>query len=192
MIVRYLAVVSMFALWFGAATAKAEWFKKAHRASRRHIDWPHPFVVPDRIAARAPFGVMINNGWRTQNTLSDEHFDEETGVLNEAGELKVRDILTYSPVEHRTVYVLQARNPQLTDIRNRSVRRFAGRLATPSDGPQVSSTKVRPRGWSADYINTIGTRYNATTPDPRLPPAQNGGGLGGGGGSSMGGGGAGS
>lgn len=191
MIARFAVAASLLALLLGPGQAQAEWFKKAHRDYRRNVDWPQPFVVPDRIAARAPFGIMINNGWRTQNTLSDDHFDEESGVLNEAGELKVRDILTYAPIEHRTVYVLQARNPQLTDVRNRSVRRFASRLATPSEWPQVSSTKVRPRGWSAEYINTIGTRYNATTPDPRLPPAQSGGG-GMGGGSSMGGGGAGS
>lgn len=188
MIVRFAAALSL-ALLLVPGSVQAEWFKKAHRDYRRNIDWPQPFVVPDRVAARAPFGMMINNGWRTQNTLSDEHFDQDTGALNEAGELKVRDILTYAPAEHRTVYVLQARNPQLTEIRNRSVKRFASRLAAPGEWPQVAGTRVRPRGWSADYINTIGTRYNATTPDPRLPPSQ---GAGMGGGGSMGGGGAGS
>ena len=61
---------------------------------------------------------MINNGWRVQNTLGDDHFDADTGLLNEAGELKVREILAASPPEHRTVFVLQCattrRRPPVT------------------------------------------------------------------------------
>ncbi|MGH7139833.1 MAG: hypothetical protein ACREHD_29185, partial [Pirellulales bacterium] len=93
---------------------RAEWFHSWRRGADRNRCWPAPFLEPDRMAARAPFAVMINNGWRTQNTLGDDHFDTDTGLLNEAGELKVREILAYSPPEHRTVFVLQARDEQET------------------------------------------------------------------------------
>lgn len=171
------------------APAKAELFQRMKRDHRRNSCWPAPFLAPDRMAVRAPFAVMINNGWRTQNTLSDEHFDTETGMLNEAGKLKVRDILSYSPPEHRTVFVLQAHDEEMTAARNRSVNQFAARINTFSEGPMVAGTNIRPRGWPAENVSSIGTRFNASMPDPRLPAPTTGGGAGGGGGGGSGGGG---
>ncbi|HWB13582.1 MAG TPA: hypothetical protein VG826_30435 [Pirellulales bacterium] len=150
--------------------AHAELFKRMHRDYRRNNCWPSPFLVPDRVAVRAPFAVMINNGWRVQNTLGDEHFDSETGILNDAGRLKVRDILSYSPPQHRTVYILQATQDELTMARRRSVGEFVGSLHTVSEAPLVAETSLPPRGWPADSVSAIGTRFNATMPDPRLPP----------------------
>jgi hypothetical protein len=163
------------------------------RGYHRNVCWPAPFLAPDRMAVRAPFAVMIDNGWRLQNTLSDEHFDGETGMLNDAGKLKVRDILTYSPPEHRTVFVLQAHYDQLTDARRRAVSDFVSSLNAISESPLVADTNIPPRGWPADNVSAITTRFNATMPDPRLPPPMMGmggtGGSGSGGGSSGGGGG---
>lgn len=167
-----------------ASQAQAELFKRAHRDCQRNKCWPAPFLVPDRIAGRAPFAVMINNGWRLQNTLSDDHFDSNTGMLNEAGELKVRDILTYSPPEHRTVFVLQARDEEATTARNRSVSEFVSHIPVVSSVPLVAQTSIRPRTAPAEYVNTIGTKFQETIPDPRLPAMTSGmgGGSGGGGG----------
>jgi uncharacterized membrane protein YgcG len=184
---------------FGAAVlfllpgmSDAQWFQKARREAERNRCWPAPFLAPDRMAVRAPFAVMINNGWRAQNTLGDDHFDTDTGTLNEAGELKVRDILTYSPPEHRTVFVLQAQNEDVSAARNHSVSELVAKLQPYGQGPLVAGTNLRPRTAPADYISTIGTRFSATTPDPRLPASAGssaGGGGGGGGGGSGGGGG---
>jgi hypothetical protein len=172
-------------------SSQAEWFHQLRRDAQRNRCWPDPFLQPDRMAVRAPFAVMINNGWRTQNTLGDDHFDTDTGLLNEAGELKVREILAYSPPEHRTVFVLQARDEQETVARNRSVSDLVARLHPYAESPAVAVTNLRPRTASAEYINTISSRFNATTPDPRIPASQSGGGMGGGGGGGggMGGGG---
>ena len=168
----------------------AGWFHNLRRDAQRNRCWPAPFLQPDRASVRAPFAVMINNGWRTQNTLGDDHFDTDTGMLNEAGELKVRDILTYSPPEHRTVFVLQAQNEEVSAARNRSVSELVSKLQPYGQGPLVAGTNLRPRSASADYINTIGTRFNETTPAPRLPSSSTGGGggSGGGGGGGAGGG----
>lgn len=169
--------------------SNAELFPRLRRATARNRCWPAPFLEPDRMAVRAPFAIMINNGWRVQNTLGDDHFDADTGLLNEAGELKVREILAASPPEHRTVFVLQARDDQETAARNRSVSELVAKLNPVSAGPLVAGTNIRPRTASADYINTIGNRFNATTPDPRLPASSSGSMGGGGGGGSGGGGG---
>jgi hypothetical protein len=162
----------------------AGYFRKVFR---RNNCWPQPFIIPDRIAVRTPFAIQVNKGWCIQNTLHDEHFDAETGMLNEAGELKVRDILTENPADHRTVFVLRASKPALTSARHQSVEEFASKITENDEVPQIAETRVRPRTSSADYINTIGTRYAQSTPDPRLPQSATGGGSAGGGGGSSGG-----
>lgn len=154
-----------------------EWFSLMRRDCRRNNCWPQPFNVPDRMAVRSPFEVMIRNGWQVQNTLSDEHFDSETGELVGAGELKARDILIAHPRGHRQIYVLRGRSPQDTANRERSVAKFAQKILHPGERPQISESEVRPRGWSAEYINNIGARYNASAPDPRIPSSSGGGGT---------------
>jgi uncharacterized membrane protein YgcG len=194
MLVRLTLTALAALLFLLPGQAHAELFKRMHREYRRNNCWPNPFLVPDRISVRAPFAIMVNNGWQVQNTLGDDHFDSETGMLNEAGKLKVRDILTYSPPEHRTVYVLQAHQDELTAARRRSVGDVVSGLNAISEGPLVADTNIPPRGWPADNVSSITTRFNATQPDPRLPAASagygsSGGGGGGGGGSGSGGGG---
>jgi len=167
--------------------AEAQYFRKVFR---RNNCWPQPFVIADRIAVRTPYAIEVNKGWCIQNTMHDEHFDSETGMLNEAGELRVRDILTENPVDHRTVFVLQANKSALTAARHQSVAEFASKISENGEVPKIAETRVRPRTSSADYINTIGTRYAESTPDPRLPQAtgsgSSSGGSGGGGGSAGG------
>jgi hypothetical protein len=166
----------------------AEWFAKLRRDTQRNRCWPEPFLRPDRVAGRAPFAIMINKGWQMQNTLGDDHFDPGSGMLNEAGQLKVHDILTYSPPEHRTVYVLQDTDAEVTAARNRSVTELVSKLQPLGQGLLVAGTNIRPRTSSADYVNSIGTKFNESTPDPRLPAASSAG-MSGGSGSSSGGGG---
>lgn len=154
-----------------------EFFSKMKRDFRRNNCWPQPFIVPDRMTVRSPFEVMIRNGWQVQNTLSDDHFDPETGRLSGAGELKVRGILLESPPAHRQVFVLRGKNPEDTASRQLSVQEYAATILHPGEMPQIAESHVRPRGSSAEYINNIGARYNASAPDPRLPSASGGGGA---------------
>ena len=113
MMARFVCVVS-FSLVSLACTvpARANWigefFYCMARDTKRRNCWPKPFVCPDRQAVRAPFVVMVNNGWRFQNMLGDHHFASDTGELNEAGRIKVRWILTQAPQQHRSVYVYKA------------------------------------------------------------------------------------
>ncbi|HUY32566.1 MAG TPA: hypothetical protein VMV69_07265 [Pirellulales bacterium] len=167
---RFTWILLALAAWF-PQRAEAGNFKKVFR---RNNCWPQPFIITDRIAVRTTMAVQVNKGWCIQNTLHDEHFDPETGMLNEAGELKIRDILTENPADHRTVYVLRANKPALTAARHQSVGEFASKITENGEVPQIAETRIRPRTASADYINTIGTRYAQSTPDPRLPEATGG------------------
>jgi hypothetical protein len=169
---RFALILLALAAAWSPQGAEAQYFRKVFR---RNNCWPQPFIIADRVAVRTPFAIQVNKGWCVQNTLHDEHFDEETGMLNEAGELRVRDILTENPADHRTVFVLQANKPALTTARHQSVEEFAAKIAENGEVPQIAGTRIRPRTSAADYINTIGTRYAQSTPDPRLPQSANGG-----------------
>lgn len=162
------------------ASAEAQIFRNfaAHmnRDFRRNNNWPHPFVGPNRAAVRAPFRTMVANGWRLQNTLGDHHFDAETGKLTEAGELRVRSILTENAEEHRSLFVLHGRNKHQSEARLESVREFSSQvLAEEEDeNADISLTTVRPHGWPADYIDDIGEKFRESTPSPRLPASTTG------------------
>lgn len=172
-------LLAALAVWAPSDLTAGEWFPKIRRDFRRNNCWPQPFVVADRVAVRSPFQVMINNGWQVQNTLSDEHFDEETGALTGAGEMKVRGILIESPAEHRQVFILRGKNLEDTANRQRSVDEYAARILHPGERAQISESRVRPRGTPAERVVDIDSRYNASAPDPRLPSSGGGGASGG-------------
>ena len=75
------------------------------RDTKRRNCWPEPWLGPDRAVTRAPFCIMVANGWRRQNMLGEFHFEPGSGQLTEAGRLKVQWILTACPEQHRLVYV---------------------------------------------------------------------------------------
>src|SRR3990172_3467854 len=110
-----------------ATPAKAQWFSNfwdgVNRDCMRNKMWPEPFLQADRKATIAPFGVMVANGWRRQNLLSDYHFNEENPQLNLSGETKVHYILTQMPPQRRTIFVQRGPTPDVTAARIRMVNR---------------------------------------------------------------------
>jgi len=170
---RYAAAV-LTGLMAMSSAAQANWFTtwvhNMHRDYRRNDCWPEPFVYDDREAVKAPFGVMIAKGWRSQNTLMDHHFSMETGALNESGRLKIKTILINTPPAHRAVYVLRGNNADVTAARVDAAQEAVVAMSPQGDLPPVLEVDAGPRGWSADYVDTVAKRYQATTPDPRIPP----------------------
>lgn len=170
---RRYAVVAVTGLLAVASAAQANWFtnffKNAHRDYRRNNCWPEPFVYADREAVKAPFGIMVAKGWRSQNTLMDHHFSLESGELNESGRQKVKSILVNTPTAHRAVYVLRGKNPDATAARVDAVQELVVAMTSQGDLPPVLEADSGPHGWQADYVDTLAKRYQATMPDPRLP-----------------------
>lgn len=158
-----------------AAPAQANWLTDfCHSIARdvkRRQCWPKPFICPDRYAIQAPFALMVSNGWRQQNMLSDHHFTENSGDLTEAGQLKVRWILTEAPQQHRTIYVRRARSPEETGARLDNVRQLAANIVPPGMLPPVLETSVPAHGWSAAQVDEIGRKFQKSIPDPKLPEA---------------------
>ena len=148
------------------------------RDIKRRQCWPKPFVCPDREAVRAPFAVMVCNGWQRQNTLGDNYFEDGTGQLTEAGQLKVRWIVTEAPSQHREIYVYRAPTAQETAARVNAVQQFAARFTAPGQVVPVLETDIAPQGWPAERVDAIGRKFQSTTPAPRLPSANQGSGSG--------------
>ncbi len=153
-----------------------EFGRSVARDTKRRNCWPEPFLRPDRHAARAPLAVMVSNGWRRQNLLADHHFIERGAKLTEAGRMKIRWILTEAPQQHRTVYVQRADDPQVTAARIDNVQQVAAQLVPEGALPLVLETSIPVRGWPAARADMIGRKFEASTPEPRLPETSSGGG----------------
>jgi len=144
------------------------------RDVKRRQCWPKPFVCVDREAVRAPFVVMVANGWQRQTTLSDYHFDPANGQLTEAGRLKVQWILTEAPECHRAVFVHKSLSPQDTAARLKAVQELGIQIVPPGTMPVVLLTDVAPQGWPAEWVESIGKtggqQNGAGTMTTGIPP----------------------
>jgi hypothetical protein len=115
---------------------------------------------------------MVQNGWRTYNTLGEHHFRPDEARLNEAGINRLRAILSEAPPEYRAVFVAGGADPQLTAERVAAVQDLVQAMVLEGDVPPVMANYAPVRRWPAEYINHIGTRFTATTPDPRIPATE--------------------
>ena len=147
----------------------AAFFRDVDQGYHRNKYWPEPFVMQDRSFVAAPFVVMTQKGWEEQNLMGENYFKKETGELNESGQLKVRWIMTQAPVGYRTVYIERANSPQGTANRMDATRRFADRIAIGGEVPDVRESNMMVNGWPAEYSDMIITKFQQSTPDPRLP-----------------------
>ncbi len=169
---RSARVVLFLVVASGAAsTAQAQWpslWDNAYHDFRRNVEWPEPFLQPDRAATVAPFSLMIANGWRRQNLLSDYHFLDDGSQLNLAGETRLRWILTQQPPNRRTVFVQRGLSQDLTVARLGMVQRTADKVYGNRGTALVLESDLPNDGWPADDIDATTRQLMATRPDPRL------------------------
>jgi hypothetical protein len=168
-----------------ATPAKAQWFSNfwdgINRDCVRNKMWPEPFLQADRRATIAPFSVMVANGVRRQNMLSDYHFNQEHPQLSLSGETKVHYILTQQPPNRRTIFVQRGATPAETAARIQMVQRAAMKMNLGGGTPDVVETDLPNDGWPADDVDAVARKFNGTRPDPRLKAVQANGDSGGGG-----------
>jgi hypothetical protein len=182
---RMLLVGGFGAALLLATTAHADWHEFWHRVGvdfHRNNAWPEPFQSADRQVTREYFRIQVNNGWRMQNTIGKWFFDEETNQLNQAGEIKLRQVATQSPVHRRTVFVLVGNTPDVTAKRVESVQQTLARILPEGPVPQVLLTDVDQEGGSGEYFDKVNAAYNQSIPAPRLSGGDGGSGSGGSGG----------
>ena len=135
----------------------------------RNNSWPECFVAIDRCAAKAPLELMVRNGWMGQNLISEQHFDQESGELNQAGKLKIEWILTEAPGTHRTIYVRQSYKADETQRRIEAVQSWAVEVIGSEGDIDIQVVRMSPPGRPAEMVDSLERKYMATIPDPRLP-----------------------
>jgi hypothetical protein len=148
------------------------WLKSFGRTFKQNNMWPEPFIYADRDAVRAPFAIMVHNGWRRQNTLTDAHFELNGAELTEAGRLRIRWIVTQAPESAKTIYVLRTDDPERTAARIMAAEEAAAKYALGGVIPPVLETQKAYESTPADYIDEVDRKFRETTPDPRLPDAE--------------------
>jgi hypothetical protein len=157
----------------GARTASAVLFDSlAHNIKRgyhRNVDWPWPYICPDRLAAREPFEIMVQNGWRRQNLLGNHYFDPVTHQLTTAGELHVRWIMTQAPPARRQVFVEGSIDPAVTAERIAVTRQYASQVAIDGQTPQIFETHLMAEGRPAGMVDITNVRFMENMPAPVLP-----------------------
>jgi hypothetical protein len=178
-------------LLFAASSVQAgnwhDFWHRAHVDWHRNNAWPEPFVSADRAAQRAPFCMMVDNGWKMQNTVGTFLYDPNTNEVNQAGELLVKWIVQQAPPHRRAVFVLKGDSPEATQVRLESVQAAVAKYACNGEIAPVILTHTEPPGWPAQYVDQMTQSFQATMPAPRLPAAADGGGESGGGGGGSGG-----
>ena len=141
-----------------------DFYRSVKRDFKRNNCWPEPFLAADRVATRAPFHVMVHNGWQRQNMIGDYHFDESGQQLNTAGELKINWVLTETPRHHRTIYVHRAESEKETDIRIVAVRKYAESILPEGELLAVEETGISMDGWSAERVNDVIRQFQKLDP----------------------------
>jgi len=170
-LISTLLVVTAMTL---ATPARAQCLEKfvndCIRDCKRNNCWPEPFVRTDRAAIRVPFDMMVQRGWQEQNLLSGAYFKEDGKDLNEAGQSKLRWIVTEAPRHHRTIFVQTADTPEHTAARMALVQEAASRFMAGSEqSPQVVPVSMGPASWSAEQVDAVSRKFQSSMPDPRMP-----------------------
>ena len=166
--VRWTSIIVFSLITLGtAAQVSAEILSQAASSIVRDIKrrqcWPEPFIQADRAATRIPFAIQVCNGWRRQNMLGEFHFEPATGQLTEAGQLKVRWILTVCPPQHRAIYVHTAEKEEETAARMAAVQQAMIQIA-PNNMVAVTPTSISDDGWPADEVDMIGRKFQSSAP----------------------------
>src|SRR6476620_9001020 len=78
-----------------------QFWQRVHVDFYRNNSWPEPFLTADKFAVRTPYCIMVDNGWKMQNTIGTFLFDPETQRINQAGDLLVKWIMTQAPINRR-------------------------------------------------------------------------------------------
>lgn len=157
-------------LHVGAESSRAEDFwDRVHLDSMRMNCWPEPFSQTSRNLVRNPLFAMTNRGWQLQNTLSDHFFREEDQTLTQAGEIKLRWILTQAPAHRRTVFVLRTIDSLSTTDRMASVNSYVDRISADGVQPNVLVSDMAPVGGAGEYFDQVDRQLKASVPAPRLP-----------------------
>lgn len=143
---------------------KQHWVHKFHAA---HY-WPYPYVCEDRAYVNMITDMQVANGWMTNNTLYDYHFNADTNDLTPSGKLHLQRILEDSPDCHRTVWVQKSIAPGVTEQRLAAAQAASIEIAGAENVAPIQARIATPLSRPADEILIIRQAELSTMPEPRI------------------------
>jgi len=135
---------------------------------QRNQAWPKPFICWDRAAYFNTWNQMYTSGLAGECTLSDAHFDSETGKLNPMGERKIEVIFRNLPETHRGVLIAESRDPNLNNQRLEVARNAVRQWYGEGYASQVALTGRVPEPASGARVYGVNTSYQASLPVPTI------------------------
>ena len=174
-----LSTGALLVVLLAVSEARAQYNTYGHgtlgAACRRGYDanvaWPSQFIPAARRGVWSSYETIVNNGWRRQNLLGDYHFDPDTNELTEAGQLKVKWILTQAPAHRRSIFVQRAADQSRTATRVASVHAWASNMSPAVGSVDVNDTHIVAEGHLAETVDNIFVGYQKNQPPPVLPAA---------------------
>ena len=171
-----LVAVCLFAVaspchaqWFSTPECEGNWWKRYWAGFKENNQWPKQWVGYDRQAVCMPLNLMAEKGWHKQNLIGSFHFDQANGELNQAGQHKVRFIMTQQLPERRTIFVERGTSPVLTAQRIDAVQQFAAAMVPVGELPMVAESNMILEGWPAEDADATLQNFAKSRPTPRLP-----------------------
>jgi hypothetical protein len=137
----------------------------------RNRAWPKPFDCADRQLYFSIWEPMIDAGFEKHCTLTDAHFDPETGELNKYGQSAIAGIMQNMPRHRKTVFIHRDIDQQVSDQKMNVVRETIQTWYGPEAATSIAFTDKMPTRTSGSQTETINRLYNEGTPPPLLPVA---------------------
>lgn len=147
--------------------------KEASLARQYHYNkyWPYPHTCEDRNSVRSAMAQQRQEGWISETTLYDLHFDPSTQQLTSSGISHLKWILYETPHQFRTVHVAGVASAEINQVRVTQVQQAASELLGngPEGIPPVVVRKfARPSLTPAQDIDLLRRSWVSGMPSPRL------------------------
>jgi len=131
--------------------------------------WPWPYTCVDQQCVLTMSRMQEANGWLSETTLYDYHFNPETNALTEPGKLQLKWILAYVPSAYRAVWLQQTEEPAVSQARMNSVRTMAIKIVGEANLPPIAFRTAMAPGRPAIEVDSIRRKELETFPEPRVP-----------------------
>lgn len=130
--------------------------------------WPWPYMCTDRQVVLDMTRIQEANGWLSETTLYDYHFNAESNELTVPGKLQLKWILENVPPSYRTVWVQQAEDQAVSQLRMNNVRSVAARFTSQANVPTIAFRPAIAPGRPAIEVDSIRRKELESIPSPRI------------------------
>ncbi len=139
----------------------------SHRYHAAHY-WPWPYNCQGRAYVRNVVSNQVANGWTTETTLYDYHFEEDTQELTHAGRSHLAWILREIPPQRRVAFVQTVLDPSVNEVRMQNVQLAAHEMVGEEHCPPIVPRVTSPVGTPAEYTDAIQRAIRDSIPEPRI------------------------